>query len=338
MHVRSSASMRVVRVSALLVAVLLQACGGGGGGGGGGSGAGGSGGGTTVVTPVATTGYTKYCLAGDVVDASGNCNQGTLLGAANVWTCTRDNVTGLMWRRSSAVFDPVTSTPPSGTECGISGWRTPSVHELLSLTLPAKATAPQIDTDHFPGTPAAAFASAEPYQADPARRWAVDFNVGGGADAFGSGMLHVRWVAGSSRLSDPPEAKLVFGASRLDHDVLDDTARGLAWLIPRNPQPRTYDQAVAGAAVFNAEDLGYKGWRLPTREELDTLAVRTRQNPSLMPIVAQKSSLTLLTNTFWTSTALANFPGSVFGVNFEYGVIGPIDKQAQYGVLYVSRY
>ena len=332
MHVRSSAFARVLQASTLLAALLLQACGGGGSSGGGG------GGGGSTVTPVATTGYTKYCLGGDVVDAGGNCNQGTLLGAANVWTCTRDNATGLMWGRSSAVFDASTSAPPSGTVCGVSGWRAPIVHELLSLTLPAKATGPQIDTDYFPGTPAAAFASGEAYQPDPTRFWAVDFNVGGGADAFGSGTLYVRWVAGSSRLTDPAESKLVFGTSHLDHDVLDDTARGLAWLIPRNPQPQTYAQAVAGAALFNAADLGYRNWRLPTREELDTLAVRSLQQPSIRPKVLQKSSSVLFTNVFWSSTALVNSSESVFGGNVEYGGVGPVLKSGQYGVVYVSDY
>jgi hypothetical protein len=243
-----------------------------------------------------------------------------------------------MWGRDNSVFNSLTSAPPSGTVCGVSGWRAPVVHELLSLTLPAKTTGPQIDTNFFPGTPAAAFASGEAYQPDSSRLWAVDFNVGGGADAFGSGTMYVRWVAGSSRLSDPAESRLVFGVSYLDHDVLDDTARGLAWLIPRNPQPLTYSQAVAAAATFNAADLGYKNWRLPTREELDTLAVRSLQQPSIRPKVLQKSSQALFSNVFWSSTALANFPDSVFGVNFEYGVVGPVPKSGQYGVVYVSDY
>jgi hypothetical protein len=290
------------------------------------------------VTPVATTGYTKYCLGGDVVDAGGNCSQTTLLGAANVWTCTRDNATGLMWGRSNEVFNSSTSAPPSGTVCGVSGWRAPVVHELLSLTLPAKTTGPQIDTAYFPGTPAAAFMSGETYLPDPSRSWAVGFDVGGGANVFGSGTAYVRWVAGSSRLSDPAEFNLVFGMSYLDHDVLDDTARGLAWLIPRNPQAMTYAQAVAAAATFNAADLGYRNWRLPTREELDTLVVRSLQLPAIRPKVLQKSSAALFTNVFWSSTALASFPDSVFGVSFEYGDVGPVLKSGQYGVIYVSDY
>jgi hypothetical protein len=100
----------------------------------------------------------------------------------------------------------------------------------------------------------------------------------------------------------------------------------------------TYAQAVAAAATFNAADLGYRNWRLPTREELDTLVVRSLQLPAIRPKVLQKSSAALFTNVFWSSTALASFPDSVFGVSFEYGDVGPVLKSGQYGVVYVSDY
>lgn len=331
MHLNPRAFVRWPVAAGWLAGVLLlQACGGGGGG-------------TPappVVTPTTTLPYTKVCTSGDVVSAAGACPLTTLLGAANIWACTLDNASGLMWLRDSASFTEGASAPPAGTLCGRSGWRAPDAHELLSLAQPAKTTAPQIDTDYFPGTPAQAFVTAETYLPDPSRRWAVNFADGGGVAAFGSGTPGVRWVAGSSRLSDPAQAKLVFGRSHLDHDVVDDTARGLAWLIPRNPQPRTYAAAVAGAAAFNAVDLGYFNWRLPTRAELDTLVTRSRTGPAINSFFLQNTAPGSFNNTFWTSTALANTPTSVWAVDFSEGEIGPVSKDdaTGFGVVYVSKY
>ena len=332
MHLNPRAFVRWPVAAGWLTGVLLlQACGGGGGG---------SPAAPPVVIPTTTLPYTKVCTSGDVVSTAGACPQTTLLGAANTWTCTLDNASGLMWLRDSATYTEGVAVPPAGTLCGRSGWRAPDAHELLSLAQPAKTTSPPIDTDYFPGTPAQAFVTAETYLPDPSRRWAVNFADGGGVTGFGTGALSVRWVAGSSSLSDPPPSKLVFGRSRLDHDVVDDTARGLAWLIPRNPQPRTYGEAEAGAAAFNASNLGYPNWRLPTRAELDTLVTRSLTGPAINSLFLRNSVPASFNNTFWTSTTLANTPTSVWAVDFSDGEIGPVSKDDAigFGVIYVSRY
>jgi hypothetical protein len=93
-----------------------------------------------------------------------------------------DNVTGLVWQK----------TPPSGTYtcgggsaqtycatltlAGYSDWRLPSILELVSIVDPGRSD-PSINTNYFPGTPAADFCSSTLYSGG-GNAWSLQFRAG----------------------------------------------------------------------------------------------------------------------------------------------------------------
>jgi hypothetical protein len=111
--------------------------------------------------------FTRLCWNGDA-EGSGTCT-GTLVAnttgsasgtASTDWACTRDNVTGLIWslQTQTATWDQATAVgyPDAGhnsaNRCGWgSGWRLPTVQELLGLVVFDGRT-PAIDAAYFPGT------------------------------------------------------------------------------------------------------------------------------------------------------------------------------------------
>jgi hypothetical protein len=102
-----------------------------------------------------------------------------------------DHQTGLTWRRcaegmtfdgstcagSFRSFDRGSALPYARDQ---PGWRLPNVKELQTLVDESR-TAPGIDVNAFPGTPATWFWASTPYVADPNFAWIVHFSNGGGA-------------------------------------------------------------------------------------------------------------------------------------------------------------
>lgn len=330
---RSSSSVLVAagRVAALVVlGALVGACGGGGGPSRPASG-----------FPLGSiNGFTPYCATGEPVSSDYSCLGLSAGGMPNVWSCNRDDATGLMWAKASVAYAGGAGTPPSSL-CGLTDWRLPTVRELLSLTQPAKSTAPRIDEINFPGTPAQPFVSSESYLIDSsgATRWAVNFGDGGISTGLGVGATaYVRWVAGSST-STGSTSGLTRQASG-DHFLIDDPSRRLQWLFQTVPQPQTWALALAGAATANAAaHFDRRDWRMPTRNELDTLVDRSRKQPALPVIVTQGvPDLALFSKTFWSSTEWQGDALQAWAVNFESGDIGPYNKTQPAGVVYVRRY
>lgn len=62
-----------------------------------------------------------------------------------------------------------------------SGWRLPTLKELLTLVDPARTTWPVIDVIAFPDTPADLFWSASSFAMGASNAWTVDFHMGNSA-------------------------------------------------------------------------------------------------------------------------------------------------------------
>jgi hypothetical protein len=96
----------------------------------------------------------------------------------------RDNATQLTWQQATDAtkrsWNDATmycaQLQLSGT-----GWRVPTLKELLTLVDPARSTAPVIDSKLFPGTPADTFWSANSFVADANYAWTIDFRFGNSA-------------------------------------------------------------------------------------------------------------------------------------------------------------
>ena len=141
---------------------------------------------------------TKICQNG-TKNCAGNANASGYTGlAATDWTCTKDNITGLVWALYinnnelwSRAADSTSTTNDvalanANSLCGYnSGWRLPTRRELLSIVNYGAATGPLIDTNYFPGTGGFYFWSADTYLPPPQfipnagpSAWMVDFGLG----------------------------------------------------------------------------------------------------------------------------------------------------------------
>jgi hypothetical protein len=63
-----------------------------------------------------------------------------------------------------------------GASLGGTGWRVPTIKELLSIGDSSQAAAPMIDPNAFPSTPAANFWSSSPLAGSSSYAWYVDFS------------------------------------------------------------------------------------------------------------------------------------------------------------------
>jgi len=98
-----------------------------------------------------------------------------------------DKETGLMWQRntlSSYGFDGAKAHCEGLSIGGFTGWRLPTLQELLTLIDESQTKEPAIDSAAFTDTPPIGFWSSTVYAADPAQVWYVSFY--GGLTSLGS--------------------------------------------------------------------------------------------------------------------------------------------------------
>lgn len=96
----------------------------------------------------------------------------------------RDNATQLTWQQAtdnnkrtwSEAVAYCMQLQLSGT-----GWRLPTLKELLTVVDPARTTAPVIDSKAFPGMPADTFWSSNSFASDTNYAWTIDFRFGNSA-------------------------------------------------------------------------------------------------------------------------------------------------------------
>ena len=110
----------------------------------------------------------------------------------------RDNATQLTWQQTSdATKRSWSDAAAYCTQLQLSGtgWRVPTLKELLTLVDPARTTAPVIDSKVFPGAPADTFWSANSFASNVNFAWTIDFRHGNSAkDHAKSAGAYVRCV------------------------------------------------------------------------------------------------------------------------------------------------
>lgn len=199
-----------------------------------------------------------------------------------------DTWTGLVWQLGSASAlswaDAVAYCDGIGPLGGLSDWRLPGYHELLSL-LSFNA---QPVTD-FPGAVSAGeLWSADSAAADESRAHVVGLWEGYTATldktaTWGiSGPLQVRCVASGSVAVYPQQR--YFAGVLADEPLLYDAYTGLLW--PRTAPVQAAAETWA-SALSHCEALSYGGrtdWRLPSALELASLVDTTRSDPALDPL------------------------------------------------------
>jgi|GEM_PF-1639306 len=288
--------------------------------------------------------FTRLCASGDVASGSApgyGCTATTAF-PANAWACTRDNTTGLVWLRAPTAGN---AAAPAG-QCGVTAWRVPSVHELLSIVHGGRLGGlAAVDTDHFPDTAAGVYLASDTYQDGTGQPWAVDFASQGLAGKYSGALAGARlqWVAtvvrpanNATSLLDNAAVTLRRSAAGSDYALVDNQ-RDLLWLVPTSAATMTWTQAVSSVATVNAARAGGHGdWRLPNRSELDALALRSHSGPAMDAAVFDSGFAQL----FWSGSPVVPASGSAtsaWAVDFSYGDISPLPQSTGARVLYVRQ-
>jgi Protein of unknown function (DUF1566) len=141
--------------------------------------------------------FTRVCMNG-TLNCAGAADTGVSPVTATAWACTQDNVTQLIWSLYSGEGNQTTyarttlpATHNSGAgRCGGTGWRLPTVRELLSI-VDFSGVNPSIDIANFPGTQANGYWSSDAYAPNAAFAWDVGFDDG---SSFVGNASFFNWV------------------------------------------------------------------------------------------------------------------------------------------------
>jgi hypothetical protein len=236
-----------------------------------------------------------------------------------------DTVTGLIWQKmtpSNTYSQADSATYCSGLSLGgyVSGWRLPTVRELLSLVdYSTTGSAAMIDPVAFFGEPADTFWSSSGL-------WDIWFNggyFGRGASnhrvrcvqpcptPFVTGLL-AAWNATGGLYSDATNQTGRYSES---FGVVTDALTGIQWQQLASQVSMNWTVALTYCGTQNTGGLG--GWRLPNVIELQTLVDYTILFPSTNAAAFPNTPITL-----GSSTPAVGNPGYVWGIYFYGGNVG----------------
>jgi hypothetical protein len=285
--------------------------------------------------------FTKMCMSGQLA-GSGACAvapptpTNLAAPAADQWACTQDNHTGLVWSMQTSIdnWANATTTLPAAADtanrCGFSGgWRLPTRRELLSIVHNGTSS-PSIATGYFTGaaqTLSSYYWSNDSDAMQPGTAWAVSFNNGSSAQAdkvSGVGYV-VRLVHGN--VTQP-------GQFTINGDgTATDATTGLTWdrcsigqTLDNGSCTGTVTQASWSAALVtattanNAIYKGFSDWRLPSKNELESLVdINKATAPVIDSIVFPN---TPASGTYWSSTPYGGpTAGTAWNVFFEHPLV-----------------
>jgi Protein of unknown function (DUF1566) len=128
-----------------------------------------------VIAVVLPTSAGANAPAGQYVVTAGGTGNGTVYDTKSklTWQQTVSSTTYYTWA------DAKTYCAGVGASLGGTGWRLPTLKELQSLVDYSQSTAPMIDPNAFPSTPASSFWSASRLAGSPSNAWSVNFSGGG---------------------------------------------------------------------------------------------------------------------------------------------------------------
>jgi hypothetical protein len=252
------------------------------------------------------------------LDANGN----DLPDTATQWAMVKDNVTGLVWENKSddgGIHDKYNAYTWQNAQDvfiaqlnrdnfgGHHDWRLPTVKEMSMLVNDDKPyPGPTINATYFQNTMSSGgYWSSTTYDSSSGNAWFVLFDYGDVHFHLKSDVLYVRAVRGGQS-----QGSVVDNGD----GTVTDTKTGLMW-----------QQAEAGAMNWTAaltycENLqlaGNNDWRLPNRNELQSLIDYSEYNPAINSMVFPGA----MSSNYWSSTTLANYSDGAWYVDFAYGIV-----------------
>lgn len=257
-----------------------------------------------------------YAASGQVPDTGDadepSCNPRSYTDLGN--GIVRDNVTGLMWQQATApgITDGAHTWQEAADYCAAltlgdyTDWRLPTLPELTTLVDNGIASpGPTIDTMYFPDAAASAYWSATANATGTAYAWFVKFDYG--TVSYGSktgAAYYVRAVRGE-----------ISGSSFTDNGdgTVADSVTGLVWEQATGLTASTWEQAQAYCQSLTLGE--QRDWRLPTRNELQTIVDYSRSDPAASTDFFPDT----VSSNYWCSTGAAGNAGSAWRLYFGNG-------------------
>jgi hypothetical protein len=222
-----------------------------------------------------------------------------------------DRVTGLMWQQATdpGLYDwqQALDYCSSLTLGCYDDWRLPTVRELSTLVDSAiPSPGPMINAEYFPDTMADTYWSSTIVSGGPADAWVLNMYDGGllKRPRVGGDGRYVRAVRGTS---------LVNAFADNNDGTITDNATGLMWQKEKAPGSYTWQQAKN--YCDNLTLAGKNDWRLPTKNELQSIVDYGDYNPAMSTVFGTFDSY----YPFWSSTVSAGSSDDAWYVSFDEG-------------------
>ena len=306
-----------------------------------------------------TTSYTD--TFGEDSDYSINPQSYTKLGSGGVglpesatstdgWLMVKDNVTGLIWevkKVDGSIHDKdnkytwcdtnsATNGGNSGT-CGInstenfittlnsenfggfSDWRMPTIKELSTI-INSQIYKPDINTTFFPNTGLSPYWSSTTNANNFGDAWSVSFYDGNVIDYVDKpNEIRVRAVRGGQPI-------LFDNLVDNGDGTVTDASTGLMWQ-KAEPGSMYWESAITYCESLSLA--GYNDWRLPSRNELQSLVDYSKFDPAINTTFFPN---TVFTSRYWSSTTVAADTTRAWRVYFGNGYVTNYNKLYDYYV------
>jgi hypothetical protein len=223
---------------------------------------------------------------------------------------------------SSYTWDQAVALSGATTFAGQSDWRLPNIRELQSI-VDRSTSSPAINTAAFPNTPSSSFWSGSPYANYSYGAWYVYFDFGYVYSHDRSSDFSVLLVRGGQSFGLLNPARPTSDYVDQGNGTTTHTPSGLTWkrcaegqtwsgsTCTGIPHTYTWDAARALSSPF----AGQSDWRLPTAEELSSLADYTTFSPAINTVVFPNTP----SSYFWSGSPSAGYSGHAWGVGFDGG-------------------
>ena len=249
------------------------------------------------------------------LDSSGN----ELSASATSWECVRDNVTGLVWEKSSTYVS--FASPPTiddGFEkCGLTKWRYPRLGELISILNYGQTSGAMVDIDYFLGVvDSDIYYSSNVYHDDDSS-YGLYLSNGTVSSFFpGSNFYRYLLVSDSFNSSYLPDSwannRYIVSA---DGSEVSDVQTNLIW--QRCSVGQIWDGSSCGGSanslsLTEAMSSTNEEWRLPNIKELASLVVLNDEdylNSSIFPAYSAAQ--------YWTNSPSSRDSGYFYVVEFS---------------------
>lgn len=261
------------------------------------------------------------------------------------WIMTRDNMTGLIWELKTDLEDlqnkdntytwcsAVDSTYPDGGECvgskcdtygyietlnshefgGCTDWRLPTSKEISSI-IDSGAYDPAINLEWFPNSPSPGGYWTSTPHAGTLGFFIANIHIQKGIINYATKNCsrHIRAVrGGKNSVKD-----LIFH----NDGTFTDKNTGLIWQESVPNEAYTWDKALL--YIDELALAGHSDWRLPNRNELESLLDYSTYEPAIDPLLAPNT----ISSPYWSSTTSVNNAQQAWRVNFDHAHVLIYDK------------